>query len=94
MYATADGIVQSAGYNRNGGGNEIVIVHSDGYESVYSHLEDILVTEGQNISQGEQIGTIGSTGRSTGPHLAFQLWKDGEPLDPGKLPNFQLTYEK
>ena len=94
VYATADGIVQSAGYNRNGGGNEIVIVHSDGYESVYSHLEDILVTEGQNISQGEQIGTIGSTGRSTGPHLAFQLWKDGEPQDPGKFSNFQLTYEK
>ncbi|UFJ39718.1 M23/M56 family metallopeptidase [Brevibacillus humidisoli] len=87
VYATVDGIIQKAGYE-SGDGNHIVIVHSDSYESVYSHLEEIMVTEGEQVSKGQHIGTIGSTGRSTGPHLSFEIVKDGQLIDPEAVIDF------
>ena len=68
-------------------GQYVVIRHPDGSETVYAHLSAIYVTQGQTVAQGEQIGAIGCTGYCTGPHLHFELWIGGAPVDPlGYLP--------
>ncbi len=84
----ADGVVTHAG--RNGGhGNFVKIRHDGGYETSYSHLSRISVKKGARISQGKVIGAVGSTGMSTGPHLHWQMWKNGRFVDAMKtrLPN-------
>lgn len=66
-------------------GKYIIIDHEDGYSSLYSHLSKILVKEGQKIEGDEIIGKVGSTGRSTGPHLHFEIKKDDKNIDPATL---------
>ncbi len=63
-------------------GNYLIIRHADGSETVYAHLSSIWVGQGQAVAQGEQIGAIGCTGYCTGPHLHFELWIGGSPVDP------------
>jgi len=87
--AAADGIVIRAG-REGGDGNRIVIAHAGGYESVYNHLRDILVAEGERVRRGQQIGTVGSTGNSTGPHLSFELLRGGEFVDPESVIAFDM----
>lgn len=75
VLASADGVVKVAktgGYNF-GYGNYIIISHSNGSESLYGHLARVDVTVGESVSKGIQIGTVGSTGNSTGPHLHFEI---------------------
>lgn len=81
IHSFASGIVVTA---RTGGsfGRYVVIRHNDGYETAYAHLNTILVSEGQQVDPSTVIGTVGSTGRSTGPHLHFQLTKDGRAVNP------------
>ncbi len=81
IHSYASGIVVTA---RSGGswGRHLVIRHNNGYESAYAHLNTILVSEGQQVDVSTVIGTVGSTGRSTGPHLHFQLTKDGRAINP------------
>lgn len=81
---TAGGRVEFAG-QIDGYGKKVVIQHADGFKSVYGHLSEILVSAGQTIAQGDIIGKIGSTGKSTGPHLHFGLMKDGKYIDPVQL---------
>ncbi|MFZ9098510.1 MAG: peptidoglycan DD-metalloendopeptidase family protein, partial [Burkholderiaceae bacterium] len=71
-----DGVVLSAGW-RTGYGNAIVISHGGGYSTLYAHLYDIDVSTGQQVSGGDVIGLLGSTGWSTGPHLHFEVRLDG-----------------
>jgi len=74
IYAAADGTVVVARYGWNGGyGNYVIIDHDNGTQTLYGHMSVIYATEGAEVSQGEQIGTEGSTGRSTGPHLHFEV---------------------
>lgn len=75
------GIVSSAGWD-DIYGNVIVVQHSDSLSTVYGHNEQILVKEGDHVTKGQVIATIGSTGRSTAPHLHFEVLKDGMPVDP------------
>lgn len=89
VYAAADGVVLYAGYD-GGNGNRIAIAHGDAYETAYNHLQDITVKEGEQVRRGQQIGTVGSTGRSTGPHLAFELLHNGEPIDPERVIVFDM----
>ena len=89
VYATADGVVVQAGYAGEDG-NRIAIDHAGGFESVYNHLRDILVAEGERVKRGQQIGTVGSTGNSTGPQLSFELLRDGEFVDPESVIEFDL----
>jgi len=79
--SVADGIVSSA-TTLNGYGKYIKIKHRSGYDTAYAHLSKISVRQGQRVSQGEVIGLVGSTGLSTGPHLHYEMHKDGVPLDP------------
>lgn len=63
-------------------GKYIVVLHSDGNESWYCHCSELLVKEGQEVAQGEQIGKVGQTGMATGPHLHIEIQKDGKPQAP------------
>ena len=84
VHATASGKVIEVG--RNGGyGLAILVKHNNGYYSRYAHLSRTSVELGDSVEQGEMIGRIGSTGRSTGPHLHFEISKQGRAIDPLKV---------
>jgi len=82
IYATADGVVSSAGWNSGGYGNLIKLDHGRGVETRYGHLSAILVTAGQHITRGQQIARMGSTGRSTGSHLHYEVRIEGKAVNP------------
>jgi murein DD-endopeptidase MepM/ murein hydrolase activator NlpD len=82
IYATADGVVSEAGYNSGGYGNLIKVDHGRGIETRYGHLSRILVNPGQRITRGQLIGHMGSTGRSTGSHLHYEVRIDGRAVNP------------
>lgn len=81
VYATGDGVVIFAGW-QSGYGRLIRIQHEFGIETRYAHLNAIRVNVGQRVSQGERIGDIGNSGRSTGPHLHYEVRVGGQPIDP------------
>ena len=81
VYAAAMGTVDMAGWN-GGYGQYVKIRHGNGYESAYGHMSGIAVSTGQQVRKGEIIGFVGSTGYSTGPHLHFEVFVDGENIDP------------
>jgi len=73
VFSVDDGVVVYSNWNTMGYGNLIVVDHGNGWQSVYAHLDSFLKYCGDNVNQGEQIGTLGSTGNSSGPHLHFEL---------------------
>lgn len=73
IYAAATGVVEFAGWNSGGYGNMVEVRHPDGSMTRYAHMNAIHVRNGQNVGQGEQLGEMGSTGYSTGPHLHFEV---------------------
>jgi len=79
--AMAKGEVAFAG-QKGGFGNCIILKHGNGFETLYGHLSKILVSVGQQINIGQQIGDIGSTGRSTGPHLHYEIHRYGQKINP------------
>ena len=82
IYATADGVVQTAGNVGNGYGNHIVINHGYSYQTLYGHMSRLKANRGQRVKRGEVIGYVGSTGKSTGPHLHYEVFKARKRLDP------------
>jgi murein DD-endopeptidase MepM/ murein hydrolase activator NlpD len=82
IHAGGVGVVSFAGFNTGGYGNLVVISHRLGFESWYAHQSRIIVSVGQRVSGGQTIGYVGSTGRSTGPHLHFEVRHFGTPVDP------------
>jgi murein DD-endopeptidase MepM/ murein hydrolase activator NlpD len=82
IYATADGTVARAGWNSGGYGNLVEIDHGRGISTRYGHMSAILVREGDRITRGQQIGRMGSTGRSTGSHLHYEVRIDGRAVNP------------
>jgi murein DD-endopeptidase MepM/ murein hydrolase activator NlpD len=79
-----DGVVSFSG-ERGGYGNLVIVDHGDGLETRYAHCAELLVEEGQKVGAGARIALVGSTGRSTGPHLHLEARKDGVALDPAVL---------
>lgn len=81
VFAVRDGVVKKRGYDRIYG-KYILISHSGGYQSFYGHLKDFNIHLNTKVYSGMMIGWVGTTGRSTGPHLHFEIRKDGSPEDP------------
>jgi len=81
VITTADGVVKSAGW-RKGYGKCVVVQHKSGYKTLYGHLSRINVKAGQKVKSGDLVGKVGSTGRSTGPHLHYEVYKDGKRINP------------
>ena len=88
IYATGDGVVALTEVSKRGYGNEVLISHGFGYSTRYAHLQKIFVKKGEKVKRGQVIGLLGSTGRSTGPHLHYEVRLDNIPLNP-----FHYFYE-
>ena len=82
IYATADGVVTTAGNKGTGFGNHVIINHGYGYETLYGHMVRVKAREGQTVKRGEIIGYVGSTGKSSGPHCHYEVHKNGQKIDP------------
>jgi len=82
IYATADGTVLRAGWNSGGYGNLVEIDHGRGITTRYGHMSAIIVQAGDHVTRGQQIGRMGSTGRSTGNHLHYEVRIDGRAVNP------------
>lgn len=92
VFASAYGKVTFAGW-KNGYGNTVIIEHGYGYKTKYAHLKDIYVKTGTYVKRGQLIGTIGSTGLTTGPHLHYEVLVSDKPVNPwGYLDNSKNTY--
>jgi len=85
VFATTEGKVLRAGYQAGGYGNFIELQHPNGMTSLYAHLSRIDVHSGKTVTAGERIGLVGSTGYSTGPHLHFEVRRNGGQVDPAKI---------
>ncbi|EKD42161.1 MAG: peptidase, family M23/M37 protein [uncultured bacterium] len=85
--AAADGKVSYSGVMK-GYGNVVILDHGNGYETLYAHNQKNDVTVGESIKQGQVIGNIGKTGKATGPHLHFEVRKDGAKINPVTVFNF------
>ncbi len=83
VVAVASGVVTFAG-EKSGYGRMIEINHGAGYVTRYGHHDELLVAAGDVVKKGQVIGRMGSTGRSTGPHVHFEVLKDGRPVDPAR----------
>ena len=81
IYVTADGVVRQTGWAL-GYGQAVLVDHSFGYSTLYGHLADIRVKKGDRVKRGQVIASMGTTGRSTGVHLHYEVWKDGTPVNP------------
>jgi murein DD-endopeptidase MepM/ murein hydrolase activator NlpD len=81
ILAAANGTVADVGFNNNYG-NYIILKHSGFFQTLYGHLNRYLVSRGQKVRQGQEIGQLGTTGYSTGPHLHFSIFRNGEAIDP------------
>jgi murein DD-endopeptidase MepM/ murein hydrolase activator NlpD len=94
VYATGDGVIEVVERKRWGYGKSIIINHGFGFKTLYAHLSEFKVKQGQKIKRGELIGLIGSTGRSTGPHLHYEVIKDGKKVNPIGYFHSDLTPEQ
>ncbi len=82
IYATGDGVIEHLKSRMSGYGNVVIINHGYGYETLYAHMSKIIVKPGQKVKRGEIIGYVGNSGRSTGPHLHYEVRKNGKPINP------------
>ncbi|NCO63880.1 MAG: M23 family metallopeptidase [Flavobacteriales bacterium] len=94
IYATGDGIIERADNKATGYGNHIRINHGYGYESLYAHLYKYNVRKNQKVRRGDLIGFVGSTGRSEAPHCHYEIFKDGQRINPINFYYGSLTAEE
>lgn len=96
VYATGDGVVElasSTGFN-GGYGRQVLLNHDFGYKTRYAHLDKVLVVRGQHVTRGQIIALTGNTGRSTGPHLHYEVIHRGTPVNPINYFNRDMTPEE
>lgn len=94
IVATGKGIVTKAGYSLYGYGKIVEIDHGFGYKTRYAHLDKIIVKEGQKVNRGETIGLLGNTGRSTGPHLHYEVRMHNKAVNPIYFFNNDISVEE
>ena len=94
IYATGNGKVVRADRRARGFGNHVRIDHGFGYLTLYAHMSKIAVKPGQEVSRGEIIGYVGNTGKSSGPHLHYEVHKNGRPVNPINFYFSDLTPEE
>lgn len=94
IYATGDGVVTRIEKNKNGYGNSIVIDHGYGYKTRYAHLNSFNVKKGDKVKRGQEIGTMGNTGKSTAPHLHYEVIKNNKAVNPINFFYNDLTPEE
>jgi murein DD-endopeptidase MepM/ murein hydrolase activator NlpD len=82
IYATGDGIIELADASAQGYGNHVVINHGYGYQTLYGHMSKMVSKPGMKVKRGDLIGYVGSTGLSTGPHVHYEVIKNGEKVNP------------
>jgi murein DD-endopeptidase MepM/ murein hydrolase activator NlpD len=82
IYTSGDGFIVTASYNGGGYGNMVEVDHGFGYTTRYAHLSKISVVEGQHVKRGDKIGELGSTGKSIGPHLHYEIRLKNNPQNP------------
>lgn len=82
IYSTADGRVKNAGREEGGYGNNVVVDHGYGYETLYAHMAKIKARAGKVVKRGEVIGWVGNSGKSTGPHCHYEVHKNGDQVNP------------
>ncbi len=85
VVASAHGTVVTSAYLNNGYGNCVVLEHENNIKTLYAHLEKRLVKPGDSVAQGQTIGTVGLTGRATGPHLHYEVYKGTQSINPEEL---------
>ena len=82
IYATGDGVVEEILNEYGGGGKQVIIDHGFGYKTLYAHMEEFNVKMGEKVKRGDCIGYVGNTGHSTGPHVHYEVFKDGKRVNP------------
>lgn len=82
IYASGDGEVEKVVKSKRGYGNSVTINHGFGYQTFYAHCEKVLVKKGQKVKRGQVIATVGNSGKSTAPHLHYEVWKNKKAIDP------------
>ena len=82
VHVTGDGVVEAVNYSFHGYGNEIIVNHGFGYRTRYAHLSKFKVRPGEKVTRGDVLGNTGSTGKSTGPHLHYEVLKNGNAVNP------------
>jgi len=94
VYATGEGRVTIVKKARWGYGNHIIINHGHGYTTLYGHLSRFNIRPGETVKRGQLIGFVGNTGRSTGPHLHYEVRKNNNPLNPAFFYRNDLSDEQ
>ncbi|MCR4909992.1 MAG: M23 family metallopeptidase [Bacteroidales bacterium] len=94
VYCTGDGVVDRVRYQFFGYGNEVIIDHGFGYKTRYAHLNSIDVVKGQSLKRGQKIGAVGNTGKSTGPHLHYEVIYKGKPINPSPFMDLTIKPEE
>ena len=94
IYSTGDGVVESVKFEFFGYGNQVVIDHGFGYKTRYAHMKNIGVVEGMKVKRGECIGESGNSGKSTGPHLHYEVIYKDRPVNPSNYYDLTITPEE
>lgn len=94
LYSTGDGVVESVKFELFGYGNQVIIDHGFGYKTRYAHMREIAVAEGMKVKRGECIGTSGNSGRSSGPHLHYEVIYKGNYVNPANYYDLSITTEE
>ena len=94
IYSTGDGVVESVKFELFGYGNQVVIDHGFGYKTRYAHMKSIGVVEGMKVKRGECVGQSGNSGKSSGPHLHYEVIYKGHPVNPYNFYDLDMTPEE